>query len=50
MMIFQLILAPGSASSPGNQTRYDFVAMVPIQAQNSTAVIMLKKMIVGGAK
>src|SRR3970040_3089085 len=34
-----------------NDSKYDFVAMVPLQAQNSLAELKnVKKMIVGGAK
>ena len=34
-----------------NDTKYDFVAMVPLQAQNSLSQMKnVKKMIVGGAK
>jgi O-succinylbenzoic acid--CoA ligase len=42
---------PSSHPLNKNETMYDFVAMVPLQAQNSLAGLKnVKKMIVGGAK
>jgi O-succinylbenzoic acid--CoA ligase len=44
-------VAPSSHPLAKNDTKYDFVAMVPLQAQNSLAGLKnVKKMIVGGAK
>jgi O-succinylbenzoic acid--CoA ligase len=44
-------VAPSSNPLAKNDTKYDFVAMVPLQAQNSLAGLKnVKKMIVGGAK
>lgn len=44
-------VAPSSHPLSKNVTKYDFVAMVPMQAQNSLAELKnVKKMIVGGAK
>lgn len=44
-------VAPSSHPLNKNETIYDFVAMVPLQAQNSLAGLKnVKKMIVGGAK
>lgn len=44
-------VAPNSHPLAKNDTKYDFVAMVPLQAQNSLAGLKnVKKMIVGGAK
>ena len=44
-------VAPNSHPMLNNNTKYDFVAMVPLQAQNSLAELKnVKKMIVGGAK
>lgn len=44
-------VAPSSHPLLHNDTKYDFVAMVPLQAQNSlTTLKNVKKMIVGGAK
>lgn len=44
-------VAPNSHPLAKNETKYDFVAMVPLQAQNSlTGLKNVKKMIVGGAK
>lgn len=44
-------VAPNSHPMLNNTTKYDFVAMVPLQAQNSLAELKnVKKMIVGGAK
>lgn len=44
-------VAPTSHPLNKNETIYDFVAMVPLQAQNSLAGLKnVKKMIVGGAK
>jgi O-succinylbenzoic acid--CoA ligase len=44
-------VAPSSHPMLQNDTKYDFVAMVPLQAQNSLAELNnVKKMIVGGAK
>jgi len=42
---------PSSHPLAKNETKYDFVAMVPLQAQNSLAALKdVKKIIVGGAK
>lgn len=44
-------VAPSSNPLLYNDTKYDFVAMVPLQAQNSLLELKnVKKMIVGGAK
>ena len=44
-------VAPSSHPMLRNDTKYDFVAMVPLQAQNSLAELKnVKKMIVGGVK
>ena len=44
-------VAPSSHPMQNNDSKYDFVAMVPLQAQNSLAELKnVKKMIVGGAK
>jgi O-succinylbenzoic acid--CoA ligase len=44
-------VAPSSNPLLNNESKYDFVAMVPLQAQNSlTSLKNVKKMIVGGAK
>ncbi|SEA40760.1 O-succinylbenzoic acid--CoA ligase [Flavobacterium gillisiae] len=44
-------VAPSSHPLTKNETKYDFVAMVPLQAENSLAGLKdVKKMIVGGAK
>lgn len=44
-------VAPSSHPLAKNRTKYDFVAMVPLQAQNSLAGLKnVRKMIVGGAK
>jgi O-succinylbenzoic acid--CoA ligase len=44
-------VAPSSHPMLHNDTKYDFVAMVPLQAQNSLKELKnVKKMIVGGAK
>jgi O-succinylbenzoic acid--CoA ligase len=44
-------VAPSSHPMMQNDTKYDFVAMVPLQAQNSLSQLKnVKKMIVGGAK
>ena len=44
-------VAPSSHPLAKNETQYDFVAMVPLQAQNSVKELKnVKKMIVGGAK
>ena len=44
-------VAPSSHPMLRNDTEYDFVAMVPLQAQNSLAELKnVKKMIVGGVK
>jgi O-succinylbenzoic acid--CoA ligase len=44
-------VAPSSHPMLHNDTKYDFVAMVPLQAQNSLAELKnVKKMIVGGVK
>jgi len=43
-------VAPSSHPMRNNELEFDFVAMVPLQAQNSiTELRMVKKMIVGGA-
>jgi len=44
-------VAPSSNPIVEDTTKYDFVAMVPLQAQNSlTALKNVKKLIIGGAK
>ncbi len=45
-------VAPSSHPMKNNTTKYDFVAMVPLQAQNSLIELKnnVKKMIVGGVK
>ncbi|MFV8365873.1 AMP-binding protein [Flavobacterium sp. XS1P27] len=44
-------VAPSSHPMMQNDAKYDFVAMVPLQAQNSLSQLKnVKKMIVGGAK
>lgn len=44
-------VAPSSHPMLQNETEYDFVAMVPLQAQNSLSALKnVKKMIIGGAK
>lgn len=44
-------VAPSSHPLQNNDTRYDFAAMVPLQAQNSLKQLKnVKKMIVGGVK
>jgi O-succinylbenzoic acid--CoA ligase len=44
-------VAPSSHPILHNDTKYDFVAMVPLQAQNSLSALKnVKKMIIGGAK
>ncbi len=44
-------VAPNSHPLKNNETNYDFVAMVPLQAQNSIQELKkVKKLIVGGAK
>jgi O-succinylbenzoic acid--CoA ligase len=44
-------VAPSSNPLLHNETKYDFVSLVPLQAQNSlTELKNVKKMIVGGAK
>jgi O-succinylbenzoic acid--CoA ligase len=44
-------VAPSSHPMFQNDTKYDFVAMVPLQAQNSLSELKnVKKMIVGGAR
>ena len=44
-------VAPNANPLQNNDTKYDFVAMVPLQAQNSlSALHNVKKMIVGGVK
>ena len=44
-------VAPNSHPMLKNETKYDFLAMVPLQAQNSLKELLLvKKMIIGGAK
>jgi O-succinylbenzoic acid--CoA ligase len=43
-------VAPSSHPLWHNETEYDFVAMVPLQAQNSiTELVNVKKLIIGGA-
>jgi O-succinylbenzoic acid--CoA ligase len=45
------IVAPSTEPLRLNETRYDFVAMVPLQVQNSIdALVNVKKLIIGGAK
>ncbi|WP_269236918.1 AMP-binding protein [Flavobacterium flavigenum] len=45
------ITEPSTAPLSFNKTRYDFVAMVPLQVQNSVKSLeKVKKLIVGGAK
>ena len=45
------LVAPNSTPLYNNDTEYDFVAMVPLQAQNSLKELSLvKKMIIGGVK
>lgn len=45
------LVAPSSHPMSHNETKYDFVAMVPLQAQNSlTELKNVKKLIIGGAK
>jgi o-succinylbenzoate---CoA ligase len=44
-------VTPNSHPLLKNETKYDFAAMVPLQAQNSLKELLLvKKMIIGGAK
>lgn len=44
-------VAPTSTPLARNETKYDFVAMVPLQVQNSLEALKdVKKLIVGGAK
>jgi O-succinylbenzoic acid--CoA ligase len=44
-------VAPSSHPLAKNETKYDFAAMVPLQAENSLAGLKnIKKLIVGGAK
>ena len=44
-------VAPSSHPLTNNETKYDFVAMVPLQAENSLEGLKnVKKLIVGGAK
>ena len=44
-------VAPSSNPLEGNKTEYDFVAMVPLQVQNSLLELYkVKKLIIGGAK
>lgn len=44
-------VAPSSHPLANNETDYDFVAMVPLQAQNSISELSkVKKMIIGGVK
>ena len=44
-------VAPSSHPLANNEKKYDFVAMVPLQAQNSLKeLVNVKKLIVGGAK
>jgi len=44
-------VAPSSHPMRNNDTKYDFVAMVPLQAQNSLAELAnVRKMIIGGVK
>ena len=45
------IVTPSTAPLALNETKYDFVAMVPLQVQNSIeALVNVKKLIIGGAK
>ncbi|WP_413998775.1 AMP-binding protein [Flavobacterium sp. W1B] len=45
------LVSPNSYPLSNNLTKYDFVAMVPLQVENSLAELKnVKKMIVGGAK
>ncbi|NHM06935.1 AMP-binding protein [Flavobacterium sp. CYK-4] len=45
------LVAPNSTPLHKNETEYDFVAMVPLQAQQSIKQLkQVKKMIIGGAK
>lgn len=45
------IVAPSTEPLALNETQYDFVAMVPMQVQNSIEVLgNVKKLIIGGAK
>jgi o-succinylbenzoate---CoA ligase len=44
-------VAPSSHPLQNNNTKYDFTAMVPLQAQNSLdALVNVKKMIIGGVR
>jgi O-succinylbenzoic acid--CoA ligase len=43
-------VAPSSHPLTKNETKYDFVAMVPLQVENSLAGLKTLKLIVGGAK
>jgi O-succinylbenzoic acid--CoA ligase len=44
-------VAPSSHPMENNDTKYDFAAMVPLQAQNSLKqLVNVKKMIIGGVK
>lgn len=45
------IVTPSTTPLALNDTKYDFVAMVPLQVQNSIeALVNVKKLIIGGAK
>ncbi|MFW0738654.1 AMP-binding protein [Flavobacterium sp. T12S277] len=45
------VVSPSTAPLALNKTQYDFVAMVPLQVQNSIAGLKnVKKLIIGGAK
>lgn len=45
------IVTPSTEPLALNETKYDFVAMVPLQVQNSiNALVNVKKLIIGGAK
>ncbi|MFH6994376.1 AMP-binding protein [Flavobacterium sp. FlaQc-48] len=45
------VVSPSTAPLLYNKTQYDFVAMVPVQVQNSIEkLINIKKLIIGGAK
>lgn len=45
------VVTPSTEPLALNETKYDFVAMVPLQVQNSIdALVNVKKLIIGGAK
>ena len=45
------VVSPSTEPLASNETKYDFVAMVPLQVQNSIeALSNVKKLIIGGAK